>query len=207
MQIYANKEDFTTSLEKALFEIDPNWEKLPGLIIAGTHDPSGVEEKIARIKEARWEKTPFLGICFGFQLMAIEYARNALGKIHANSTEIDPNTNFPIVVKTNELRVGMKPIVDFEGHQKLESFWHNYKFNNEYISEFKDWKFTQTYDSDLGESIVDYLLYKPSILNYGIVHMGVQFHPEYESSKKNPHWVLDYFLNSCRHAGRKASVS
>lgn len=205
MQIYATDNDFTTSLEKALDEIDYRWREYKGLIIAGSHSPTDVEEKIAKIKEARWSKTPFLGICFGMQLMAIEYAQNVLGKIRANSTEIDPNTNFPVVVKTNELRVGIKPTLDFDGNQHMESFWHNYKFNNEYLSQYaKEWKFTQTYDPELGESIIDYMIYKPSVLDYGIVHMGVQYHPEYQSSKENPHWVLEYFLKSCKLAGRQA---
>lgn len=211
MQILANTNDFTTSLEKALYDTDPRWMSYPGLIIAGSHNPEGVEEKIEKIKEARWNRIPFFGICFGMQLMAIEYARTALGKIYANSTEIDPNTNFPIVVKLNDpqdydgqtaRRVGMKPTLDIYGNSQLESFWHNYKVNNEYLSHFvKDWKLTQVYDSSLGESIVDYMVYKPSI-DYGVVHMGVQFHPEYQSSKDKPHWALEYFLNSCKLTGR-----
>ena len=194
MVILASKEDFTTSLEKALYEIDPRWESFNGLIVAGSHTPENVEEKIEKITEARRNNIPFLGICLGFQLMVIAYARSALGKIKANSTEIDPNTNFPIVVKTNKLRVGLKPTMDLWGNSTAESFWHNYKINNEYLNLFvKDWKFSQVYDSDLGESLVDYMLYKPSIDNDSI-HMGTQFHGEYQSSKEKPHWVLKSFL-------------
>lgn len=207
MQIYATDNDFTTSLRKALDDIDPRWESYPGLIIAGTHTPTDVKEKIQKIKEARWNKTPFLGICFGYQLMVIEYAQNVLGKVFANSTELDPETNFPVVVKTNDLRVGLRNTVDIEGAPTLESFWHNYKVNNEYLAQYiKDWKFTQVYDSVLSESIVDHMIYKPSV-DFGVAHMGVQFHPEYQSSKENPHWVFKYFLTSCKYIGQKASAN
>ena|SRR3990167_6872197 len=203
MELLATDKDFTTSLEKALDETDYNWRDYKGLIIAGTHTPENIDEKIEKIKEARREHIPFLGICFGFQLMAIEYARNALGKWKANSTEIDLDTNFPIVVKTNALRVGMKPTMDLWGNQQMESFWHNYKLNNEYLSEFvKEWKFTQVYDSDLGESIVDYLFYRPA-LDYGSIFMGTQFHWEYQSSIKKPHWVAVEFLKVCREYTKK----
>ncbi len=203
MDILATDKDFTTSLIKALDETDYQWRDYDGLIIAGTHTPENVPEKIEKIKDARRSHLPFLGICFGFQLMAIEYARTVLGKWKANSIEIDPDTNFPIIVKTNKLRVGMKPTLDLWGNQRMESFWHNYKLNNEYLSEFtKDWKFTQVYDSDLGESIVDYLFYKPA-LDYGSIFLGTQFHPEYQSSVKKPHWVLTEFLKVAKYRIKK----
>lgn len=212
MLILATESDFTTSLVKALKEIDLNWESYPGLIIAGSHTPVNIEEKIQKIKEARWSKKPFLGICLGFQLMIIEYARTALGKFKANSTEIDPQTNYPIIVKLNDppgynneivRRVGIKPTMDLWGKQQMESFWHNYKMNNEYISEYvQDWKFLQSYDPDLGEYVIDFLLYKP-MAEKNIFFGGCQYHPEYQSSKQKPHWILENFLQSCRLAGRQ----
>lgn len=203
MELLATESDFTTTLTKALTEVDLNWQDYPGLIIAGSHTPTDIEEKILKIKEARWNKIPFLGICLGFQLMIIEYARIALGKFKANSTEIDPETNFPIIVKTNQLRVGMKPAMDLLGNATMESFWHNYKMNNEYLSQFiNEWKLLQSYDSDCGESIVDFLLYKP-LADKNIFFGGCQYHPEYQSSKQKPHWIINEFLKSCRFAGRQ----
>lgn len=204
MELLATESDFTTSLKKALKEIDLNWESYPGLIIAGSHTPTEIEEKITKIKEARWNKQPFLGICLGFQLMIIEYARTALGKFKANSTEINPETNFPVIIKTNQLRVGMKPTMDLWGNQTMESFWHNYKMNNEYLSQYVDeWKFLQSYDPDLGEYIIDFLLYK-SLTDKNIFFGGCQYHAEYQSSKQKPHWILEEFLKSCRFVGRQA---
>ena len=84
MQIYNS---FQTSVKKALDEIDINWPRYRGLIICGTHRPKNVEFLINKIKKTRETGLPFLGICFGHQLAAVEYARNVLGAINATSEE------------------------------------------------------------------------------------------------------------------------
>jgi CTP synthase len=57
----------------------------------------GAEGKIAAVRYVRESKTPFLGICYGFQMAVIEYARNVLGFEGANSTEVDAQTPHPVV--------------------------------------------------------------------------------------------------------------
>lgn len=58
----------------------------------------GAEEKIKVIEYCRKNNIPFLGICFGMQLALIEYARNVLNLKNANSTEIDENTDIPLLI-------------------------------------------------------------------------------------------------------------
>jgi CTP synthase (UTP-ammonia lyase) len=113
--------DFSTSVNKALSEIDPNWESYEGLVICGTHSPHDVEEMIAEITKARVNHTPFLGICFGHQLAAIEYARNVLGIKDATSEEFGKGTY--IVRKMPALRVGL---------HNGESYWNNYEVDEEF---------------------------------------------------------------------------
>ena len=108
--------DYTTSVEKSLTEIDKNWRDYGGLIIAGTHNPHDTESMIARIRDARESGEPFLGICFGHQLAGIEFARNVLGIKDATSEEFGEGT--PVVVKLPELNVGLK---------NGESYWNNYE--------------------------------------------------------------------------------
>lgn len=112
--------DFSTSVRKALEEIDPNYESYPGLVICGTHSPHDVESMIEEIRVARETGLPFYGECFGHQLAAIEYARNALGIKDATSEEFGQGTF--VVKKLPELNVGMKPVGD-----RMESFWNNYE--------------------------------------------------------------------------------
>ncbi len=83
------------------------FEKNPGkLAELGSYDgvfvpygfgPRGAEGKIAAIHYARENNMPFLGICYGFQLAVVEFARHACALEDANSTEIDPSTPFPVI--------------------------------------------------------------------------------------------------------------
>jgi CTP synthase len=61
-----------------------------GIIVPGGFGIRGTEGKILCIKYARMNKIPFLGICLGFQMAVIEFARNVCGLKKANSTEIEP---------------------------------------------------------------------------------------------------------------------
>lgn len=68
-----------------------------GLFIPYGFGPRGTEGKIVAIRFARENNIPFLGICYGFQLAVIEFARHACGLAKANSTEIDPETPDPVI--------------------------------------------------------------------------------------------------------------
>ena len=116
MIFFESEYEFTTTLRKALDDIDPQWETYKGLIVSGSHTPHMVEEKLAAIKQAREEGYPFLGICFGYQLATIEYARNVMNIKDATSEEFGEGT---FVVKKREgLKVGQK---------NGESWWSNYE--------------------------------------------------------------------------------
>ncbi len=111
--------DFQTTVKKALGEIDPKWMDYPGLIVCGTHTPEAPEELIKEITEARENGLPFLGICFGHQLAAIEFARNVLGIVNATSEEWGDKLSPFIVHKVpGGLNVGQK-----DG----ETYWNNYE--------------------------------------------------------------------------------
>lgn len=68
-----------------------------GIIVPGGFGARGAEGKIACIKYAREHNLPYLGICFGFQMAVIEYARNVCGLSGANSTEVDPKCQDPVI--------------------------------------------------------------------------------------------------------------
>lgn len=108
---------FNTTVEKALTEIDPKWREYKGLIICGTHTPEGWEAMIDEIQNARENNIPFLGICFGHQLCAIEYARNVLGIKDATSEEFGEGT-FVVKKRAEGLKVGLH-----DG----ETYWNNYE--------------------------------------------------------------------------------
>ncbi len=68
-----------------------------GIIVPGGFGTRGAEGKIACVKYTRENNLPYLGICFGFQMAVIEFARNVCGLAQANSTEIEPNCPEPVI--------------------------------------------------------------------------------------------------------------
>ena len=68
-----------------------------GVIIPGGFGVRGVDGKIACVKYAREHGLPYLGLCYGFQIAVIEFARNVCGLKGAGSTEIDPNAPHPVI--------------------------------------------------------------------------------------------------------------
>jgi CTP synthase len=90
-----------TYLEAEKFEQEPECVKdlgnFDGIFVPYGFGPRGTEGKIAAIKFARENDMPFLGICYGFQLAVIEFARNVCGLKDANSSEINPNSPHPVI--------------------------------------------------------------------------------------------------------------
>lgn len=72
------------------------------VIVPGGFGGRGVEGKIACVKHCRVNQVPFLGICLGFQVAVIEFARNVLGLKDANSTEFDPDCPQPVISELPE---------------------------------------------------------------------------------------------------------
>jgi CTP synthase len=171
--------DFATSVKKALSEIDPKWESYAGLIVCGTHSPQNTEEMIEAIRIAKEVNIPTLGICFGMQLMAIEYARSELGIKDATSEEFGEGKI--VINKMPELRVGIYPVLP---KGRLESHWHNYTLDKMFEPIATEWSKEGLIERiDIGNRI------------------GVQYHPEYGSSEWNPHELLVEFINKCKNHG------
>ncbi|MFO0894930.1 MAG: CTP synthase [Phycisphaerales bacterium] len=75
---------------------------MDGIIVPGGFGHRGVEGKIRCVQAARQTRLPFLGICLGFQVAVIEFARNVLGWADANSTEFDPATGHAVISELPE---------------------------------------------------------------------------------------------------------
>jgi CTP synthase len=86
---WVNAEDIGTNGAEGLAGLD-------AVIVPGGFGPRGIEGKIAAAGYARTHNIPYLGICLGMQVAAIEMARNLLGITNANSTEFDKDCT-PII--------------------------------------------------------------------------------------------------------------
>ena len=123
-----------------------------GVFVPYGFGPRGTEGKIAAVKFARENDMPFLGICYGFQLAVIEFARDVCGLKDANSTEINPNTPHPVIdlmpeqrgveIKGATMRLGAHKIIlekDTLAHRLYqqtdiyERHRHRYEVNLDYM--------------------------------------------------------------------------
>ncbi|MEO0119615.1 MAG: CTP synthase [candidate division WOR-3 bacterium] len=89
---WLNSQEYEEDLKK--LEELKNYD---GIIVPGGFGSRGVEGKILSIKYARENKIPFLGLCYGFQLMIVEFARNVCNLKNAHTTEVNPKTPYPVI--------------------------------------------------------------------------------------------------------------
>jgi CTP synthase len=75
---------------------------MDAILVPGGFGKRGVEGKIKAVRFARENNIPYLGICLGMQIALIEYARDVAGMAGANSTEFNPDTEFPVVALIDE---------------------------------------------------------------------------------------------------------
>lgn len=191
-------------------------EDVDGILVPGGFGDRGVEGKILATTYARVNKVPFLGICLGMQVASIEFARNVVGLKGANSSEIDPNTQYPVIDLLPEqkdiedlggtLRLGLSPSKLVEGTQAYEAYQdeviyerhrHRYEFNNEYRQVMEDAGFVfsgTTPDGRLVE-IVE--------LKDHPWFVASQFHPEFTSRPTKPQPLFRDFVRASLTAAEK----
>src|SRR6266550_3076001 len=99
------------SLEEAEAEL----EQVDGVLVPGGFGSRGWEGKILACRVARERGIPYLGICLGMHVAVSEYARHVVGLEGANSTEMDPETPFPVI----DLLPEQKEIEDLGGTMRL----------------------------------------------------------------------------------------
>jgi CTP synthase len=92
-----------------------------GIIVPGGFGSRGIEGKLNVINYARTHKLPYFGLCYGMQLMVVEYARNVLGWKDAQTTEIAPETKHPVVDIMPEQRAKLA-LGDYGGSMRLGSY-------------------------------------------------------------------------------------
>jgi CTP synthase len=169
------------------------------ILVPGGFGTRGVEGKIAAIRLAREQGVPFLGVCYGFQVAAVEFARNVLDLPNANTTEVDPKTEDPVVSLLEEqkgvatmgatMRLGTQRISLDPGSQAAQIYgkteiWerhrHRYEIHPKYLDRFRAKGLKATGRSVDGRVEVLELEGHPYFL-------GVQYHPEFLSRPEAPH--------------------
>ncbi|MBI4897144.1 MAG: CTP synthase [Actinobacteria bacterium] len=96
-------------------EIEARLRAAHGVLIPGGFGIRGVEGKILASRIAREQGIPFLGICLGMQMAVVDFARHVAGFDGANSTEFDPETEYPVI----DLLPDQKEVADMGGTMRL----------------------------------------------------------------------------------------
>ncbi len=99
-------------------EIRSRLASVDGILVPGGFGVRGIEGKILAVRYARENKVPFLGICLGMQVAVVEFARNLVGMVGANSSEFDPSTPYPVI----DLLPEQKDLEDMGGTMRLGSY-------------------------------------------------------------------------------------
>ena len=195
----------TTDLKDISFLDD-----VDGVIVPGGFGSRGTEGKIETIRQAREKDIPFLGLCLGLQLAVIEFSRNVCELKDANSTEIVPDTPYPVIdilpeqkgvsEKGGTMRLGAYPAVLKEGtlvrslynaEAVSERHRHRYEVNPEFHSIIveKGMVFSGTSrDGRLVEFIeLPHLKY----------FVATQAHPELKSRMEKPAPLFYGFIKAC----------
>jgi|TARA_X000000368_G_scaffold376481_1_gene329545 CTP synthase len=184
--------------------------KVDGILVAPGFGERGIEGKILSIKYARENNLPFLGICLGMQMAVIEFARNVLGLKDANSTEMSKSTKNPVISLMNDqlnveekggtMRLGSwkcklkKNSLAYSIYKKdlvSERHRHRYELNFKYNEKLNKLGMISS-GTNPKTGLVE-IVEIPSHSWF----IGVQFHPEYQSTVKNPHPIFVSFVSAC----------
>ena len=190
------------------------------LIIPGGFGKTGVDGKLAVIRYARENGIPILGICYGMQLMAVEFARSVLGKRSANTLEIDPKTKHDVITIIDEQRKNISEkkyggsmrlgnynarvkkgtiLNKLYGSDKItERHRHRYEFNNDYIDNFENsGMYISAYSqTGLVEAIELDTHHHPFFI-------GVQYHPEFTARPFTPNPLFTGLLRAAKQYKHK----
>jgi len=199
------------------FENDGDVEKLAvydGILVPGGFGQTGIEGKIRAITYARENKIPYFGLCYGMQLMVIEYARSILGLDKAITAEIDPDSEHLVVDVMPEqkeliaggnyggtMRLGVYPADLGEGTIAHEAYGsasieerhrHRYEINPEYVDRIREAGLVFSGTSPSGVLMEIAELPKSEHPFF----LGTQFHPELKARPLAPHPLFSAFLKA-----------
>jgi CTP synthase len=204
--LWVDTEEMDAEHERRLAEAD-------GLVVPGGFGVRGTEGKINAIQYARENDIPFLGLCLGFQMAVVEYARNVLGFEGAHSAEMEGETPHPIIdilpeqyeiedmggtmrlgAHETQIEPGSLAAALYGGDSCTERHRHRYEVNPEYIDELEAGGLR--FSGKAGNRME--ILELPDHPYF----FGTQFHPEFRSrpGRASPPFVGLIEAALARHA-------
>jgi CTP synthase len=191
------------------FNVDEKLAGMKGILVAPGFGPRGTDGKIFACKYAREHKIPFLGICLGMQMAVLEFARNIAGIPGAESIEVAPKTEYPVIdlmedqkrltIKGGTMRLGAYECRLERGslayriygkHIIQERHRHRYELNDSFLETLEKAGMKAT-----GKNPETGLIEIIEIPDHPF-YIGVQFHPEYKSTPEKPAPLFRAFIEA-----------
>jgi CTP synthase len=208
--VWINSKEYETNPKKV-----SELKEYDGIIVPGGFGESGIEGVIMAIEFARKNKIPYFGLCYGMQLMTIEYCRNVIGWKDAHTAEINPKSSHVIIdIMPDQkkhlenknygatMRLGAYPAVLKSGTRAREAYGtkeiserhrHRYEVNPEYIKEIEQAGLVFSGTSPDG-TLMEIAELPEKVHPF---FLGTQFHPEFKARPLSPHPLFSAFIKAC----------
>ena len=203
----------TSELEEDARRVAQELQDVAGIVVPGGFGTRGVEGKIACIQYAREQGIPYLGLCYGFQMAVVEYARNVCGLTGAHTAEVAPEAAHKVIDILPEqkkieglggnMRLGGRDVnvtvgsfayYLYDEHASVrERFRHRYEVDPQYISVLEENGLIFSGKAP-GQPIMQILELPRSVHPFFV---GVQYHPEFLSRPTEVHPLFLGFVRSC----------
>jgi CTP synthase len=181
-----------------------------GIFIPYGFGPRGTEGKISAVRFARENNIPFLGICLGFQLAVVEFARNVCRLENANSTELNSETSYPVIDLMPEqkdvenkgatMRLGAHKIVVMENTLACQL----YGSGNIFERHRHRWEVNPKYWDTLNKNGMVFSAKSEDLRRMEILELpdkyfffASQFHGEFKSRPSKPDGEYYGFIKAC----------
>jgi CTP synthase len=219
-----------TWISSVEFEKDPKsvkkLSKFDGIIVPGGFGSRGIEGILMAINYVRKNKIPYFGLCYGMQLMVIEYARNVLGLKDANTREVNPNSqNLVIDVMADQkekiekkkmggtMRLGAYPANLLKGTIAQKAYFGSTKSMTKSAGKYTiserhrhRYEVNNDYKEKLEKAGMVFSGMSPDGRLCEIAELspnkhpfmlGTQFHPEFKARPLSPHPLFTAFAKAC----------
>jgi CTP synthase len=194
-------------------------DTVDGVLVPGGFGSRGWEGKLLACRVARERRIPYLGICLGMHVAVSEFARHVVGLDGANSTEMDPETPFPVIDLLPEqkgiedlggtMRLGAQAVEVADGTRARELYGdgviferhrHRYEVNNLFRERLIDAGLVVSGTYEQGRLIE--MVELPDHPWF----VASQFHPEFKSRPTRPAPLFDGFVAATLDRARSRSA-
>ncbi len=214
-----NRKPVLTWISAVDYEKDPKrikeLSKYDGIIVPGGFGSRGVEGLLKAISYARTHNIPYFGLCYGMQLMVIEYARNVLKLKDANTREVNPSSKHLVidVMEDQKEKIAKKKLGGsmrlgaYIAHLKKGSIAERaYKSDIIFERHRHRYEVSNIYREDISKAGLIFSGFSPDGTLAEIAELptskhpfflGTQFHPEFKARPLSPHPLFSAFIKAC----------